>query len=89
MQRDEDQSGDSSHLSQGSTPEEGEDAPTVEVFDLTSGSSGSLSPDTDVETLRTKLKEVIYTFHFDLTIGICFKILFGRYPLFLHIFVLL
>ncbi|GFR14240.1 neurabin-2 [Trichonephila clavata] len=59
-QRDEDQSGDSSHLSQGSTPEEGEDAPTVEVFDLTSGSSGSLSPDTDVETLRTKLKEVQY-----------------------------
>ncbi|GIY17426.1 neurabin-2 [Caerostris darwini] len=59
-QRDEDQSGDSSHLSQGSTPEEGEDAPTVEVFDLTSGSSGSLSPDTDVETLRMKLKEVQY-----------------------------
>ncbi|XP_054721273.1 neurabin-1-like [Uloborus diversus] len=59
-QREEDQSGDSSHLSQGSTPEEGEDAPTVEVFDLTSGSSGSLSPDTDVETLRTKLKEVQY-----------------------------
>ncbi|GFT23225.1 neurabin-2 [Nephila pilipes] len=59
-QRDEDQSGDSSHLSQGSTPEEGEDAPTVEVFDLTSGSSGSLSPDTDVETLRAKLKEVQY-----------------------------
>ncbi|GIY42115.1 neurabin-2 [Caerostris extrusa] len=58
--RDEDQSGDSSHLSQGSTPEEGEDAPTVEVFDLTSGSSGSLSPDTDVETLRMKLKEVQY-----------------------------
>ncbi|XP_015907175.1 uncharacterized protein [Parasteatoda tepidariorum] len=60
QKRDEDQSGDSSHLSQGSTPEEGEDAPTVEVFDLTSGSSGSLSPDTDVETLRSKLKEVQY-----------------------------
>ncbi|KAG8201281.1 hypothetical protein JTE90_016765 [Oedothorax gibbosus] len=59
-QREEDQSGDSSHFSQGSTPEEGEDAPTVEVFDLTSGSSGSLSPDTDAEALRTKLKEVQY-----------------------------
>ncbi|XP_076369581.1 uncharacterized protein LOC143256352 isoform X3 [Tachypleus tridentatus] len=40
----------------GSTPEEGEDGSTVEVFD----SSNSTSPDFDLDSLRVKLKEVQY-----------------------------
>ncbi|XP_023240035.1 uncharacterized protein LOC111638542 isoform X2 [Centruroides sculpturatus] len=51
---------ESSSLSQDSTPEEGEDGPTVEVFDLANDSSDSVSPDMDVETLRIKLREAQY-----------------------------
>lgn len=51
---------DSSSLSQDSTPEEGEDGPTVEVFDLANDSSDSVSPDMDIETLRVKLREAQY-----------------------------
>lgn len=42
------------------------------MFDLTSGSSGSLSPDTDVETLRTKLKEVHFLNYLKLRKGFSF-----------------
>lgn len=41
-----------------STPEEGEDGPTCEVFDLEDDSSDSASPESDVTSLRIKLKEV-------------------------------
>ncbi|GAB6028212.1 hypothetical protein CHUAL_002407 [Chamberlinius hualienensis] len=43
-----------------STPEEGEDCPTCEVFDLEDDSSESPSPDSDVTNLRIKLKEAQY-----------------------------